>query len=747
MTGNTINPASEVALLDNMAIPAGNHNGGDLHIGGDGDLYVSVGDGGANPRGGGRHGGRGPQSSERQDPAHHARRRGARRQPLRRPGRARCHARRQGISTPTNAKCTEIYSYGLRNPFRIAFNPNTGNSQFFINDVGENTWEEVNLGGKGSNYGWNNREGFCNTGSTTTCPPTPAGFTDPLTAYQHAGGCTFITAGAFVPKGVFPPQYDDSYLFADGGCGKMWLRTPGGVVDYATPFAQTTGTIVDMDFMSIGGVPALVYVTNGGNQIHKITYTRGSSASDFVALAPARLADTRSGQATVDGLFQGIGIARGGSTMELTVGGRGGVPLGAGAASLNVTAKNGAAAGFATVFPCGVARPTTSSLNYTAGATVPNAVVSKLGSDGKVCIYVSVDTDIVVDVGGYFPLQTSLASITPARVLDTRPGHATDDGSEQGAGLRGAGSITVLPIAGRLGIPSNIPAVVLNITVTEAAAAGYVTVYPCGGEPPLASNINVAPGATVANQVVTKIGAGGSVCIFTQSPLQLIGDVVGYFSGPTTYAPLVPARLLETRNGASTVDGLFNGGGIPAKGTVTTLRVTGRGGVPSGASTAVLNVTATDGVGRRVRHGVSVRYCDTARVEPQLLGRYDCCKCNNREACGRRHRLPVQFRTGEPRGRRQRLPHLTGIMCADRPGSRQGDSRDLSTQPLHQLQRQRATSDGVLREGVRRHAGAAHVRRIRRQGLRPNRTRSCTGCWRPRAGSRSWAPTRRRAWN
>ena len=54
-----------------------------------------------------------------------------------------------GITTPPSAKCTEIYDFGLRNPFRFAFDPNTGNSQFFINDVGGSTWEEVDLGGKG----------------------------------------------------------------------------------------------------------------------------------------------------------------------------------------------------------------------------------------------------------------------------------------------------------------------------------------------------------------------------------------------------------------------------------------------------------------------------------------------------------------------------------------------------------------------------------------------------------------------
>ncbi len=124
MTGDTINAASEVVLLDDMNSPAGNHNGGDLDIGHDGDLYVTVGDGGVNPRGGG--------PSAAQDlsllngkvlritttggvPAGNPFA-GA-------PGAASC--RTAGLSASLSTKCTEIYGYGLRNPFRFAFDPNT----------------------------------------------------------------------------------------------------------------------------------------------------------------------------------------------------------------------------------------------------------------------------------------------------------------------------------------------------------------------------------------------------------------------------------------------------------------------------------------------------------------------------------------------------------------------------------------------------------------------------------------------
>jgi len=466
MTNNIISPGSEVILLDNMNVPTGSHNGGDLHIGGDGFLYVSVGNGNQNPRG-----------SMLPDAAQDLSVLNGKilrvtlngEVPTDNPlvgqlGAQPCAT--VGVTAPSTAKCTEIYDFGLRNPFRFAFDPNTGNSQFFINDVGASSWEEVNLGGKGLNYGWDLREGACIPGSTTNCPPTPAGFTDPLTAYTHGTGCTFVTAGVFVPNGVWSPQYNDSYLFADGGCGKIFQRTPSGTVDYSTPFAQTSGLIVDMAFVNQNGVPTLMYVANSG-QVHKIVFTGSSAApSDLVSLTPARLADTRTGGSTVDGLFAGGGPQTGGSTLALTVTGRGGVALDAAAVSLNVTATNGAGAGFVTVFPCGATQPTASNLNYTSGSIVPNAVITKVGAGGRVCLFVNVATDLVVDVGGYFPQLTRLVSTNPARVLDTRVGFTTFDGLQQGGGLRGAGSVTEVQIVGRLGIPSNAAAVVVNVTVS-----------------------------------------------------------------------------------------------------------------------------------------------------------------------------------------------------------------------------------------------------------------------------------------
>jgi glucose/arabinose dehydrogenase len=262
---NLVDPASEQPLL-NSPSPGCCHEAGDLHFGNDGNLYVSVGDGGL--------GGRDrsvllgkvlritPSGGIPSD------------NPFLGPGTARCNL---SGSTDPGTVCQETFAWGLRNPFRLAFDPNVAGTRLYINDVGENTWEEIDAGQSGADYGWNIREGFCTTGSTTDCGPPPAGMTNPLYAYQHANGCTAITAGAFVPNGVWPAEYDDAYLFADYLCGTVFELVPDGNGGYgATTFASGFGSggPIDMIFGPYGQTQALYYTTyvNGG-EVRRIAST------------------------------------------------------------------------------------------------------------------------------------------------------------------------------------------------------------------------------------------------------------------------------------------------------------------------------------------------------------------------------------------------------------------------------------------------------------------------------------------
>ncbi len=309
-------------------------------------------------------------------------------------------------------------------------------------------------------------------------------------------------------------------------------------------------------------------------------------------LVPARLLDSRGGATTIDGAQAADGRRDAGSVTEVTVAGRGGVPATASAVVLNVTAVSPDAAGYLTVYPCGAERPLASNVNYTPGQIIPNAVVAKVGDNGKVCVFTLVGSDLVVDVNGFVPAVGSPGPLVPARLLDSRAGATTIDGAQAADGRRAAGSVTEVTVAGRGGVPATASAVVLNVTAVSPDAAGYLTVYPCGAERPLASNVNYTPGQIIPNAVVAKVGDNGKVCVFTLVGSDLVVDVNGFVPAVGSPGPLVPARLLDSRAGATTIDGAQAADGRRAAGSVTEVTVAGRGGVPATASAVVLNVTA-----------------------------------------------------------------------------------------------------------------------------------------------------------
>jgi glucose/arabinose dehydrogenase len=164
--------------------------------------------------------------------------------------------------------CQESFATGLCNPFRIAFDPNDGSAQqrFFINDVGQSTWEEIDVGRARADYGWPIWEGPCPIGTSTGCTP-QSRFVDPIFAYDRTDGCTVITGGAFVPQSAhWPTAYANAYLFADLGCGSIFAlrnESPG-----QTPEVLSTRTgAIDLQFGPDG---ALYYTTYEGGQVRRI---------------------------------------------------------------------------------------------------------------------------------------------------------------------------------------------------------------------------------------------------------------------------------------------------------------------------------------------------------------------------------------------------------------------------------------------------------------------------------------------
>jgi hypothetical protein len=204
-----------------------------------------------------------------------------------------------------------------------------------------------------------------------------------------------------------------------------------------------------------------------------------------------------------------------------------GVPPIASAVSLNVTATEPLGNGFVTVYPCGD-RPLASNLNFAAGQTVPNAVITPLGPDSILCFYASAATHLIADVNGYFGPAASFHPLSPTRVFDTRvsePAGAVAVTKQKYGGI----NVLTVHIAGHAGVPAtNVGAVSLNVTVTNPGGPGFVTVYPCG-ERPLASNVNFTSGQTVPNSVITPVSPAGDVCFYASADTDLIADVNGWF--------------------------------------------------------------------------------------------------------------------------------------------------------------------------------------------------------------------------
>jgi glucose/arabinose dehydrogenase len=245
--GDVAVPSSEVAVfeLPVLAVPA-NHNGGALNFGADGKLYIAVGDHGV------------WSNSQSLDTPFGKMLR------INSDGTIPADNPFFGVTTGQNRA---IWALGLRNPFTFAFD--TAGTRMFINDVGQLTWEEINEGVAGANYGWPMFEG------STTDP----GFASPTHAYSHADGCA-ITGGAFYPTAPsqFPSSFSGVYFFTDI-CG-FWIR----MLDPAAGNAVTTFATGITYPVALAVSPAgdLYYLDWHLGGVHRISYAGGTVTADSV---------------------------------------------------------------------------------------------------------------------------------------------------------------------------------------------------------------------------------------------------------------------------------------------------------------------------------------------------------------------------------------------------------------------------------------------------------------------------------
>lgn len=351
----------ETVILDlNNLSSATNHNGGAMHFGDDGKLYIGVGENAT--------------SSNSQTLANLL-------------GKILRINADGSIPTdnPFYAQATNnnraIWALGLRNPYTFAFQPLSG--RMFINDVGQNTWEEINDGIAGSNYGWPDSEG----------PTSNQNHRGPLYYYGHGAGpltgCA-ITGGTFYnpTTGQFPSEYVGSYFFADYCSG--WINRFNPANGAVTTFATAISAPVDLH---VGSEGSLYYLARGIGRIYKITYTANQAPS--ITQQPAS---------------QTVSV---GQPVTFTVGASGAPPLAyqwqrnhadiAGATSSSYTIASVSAADNGALFRCRVTNASGNVLSNDATLTVTNnappvATITQpaagtLYSGGDVITYAGTGTD------------------------------------------------------------------------------------------------------------------------------------------------------------------------------------------------------------------------------------------------------------------------------------------------------------------------------------------------------------------
>jgi hypothetical protein len=246
------------------------------------------------------------------------------------------------------------------------------------------------------------------------------------------------------------------------------------------------------------------------------------SALAFYTLTPCRVIDTRNPDGDLGGPYLQGHQERDFPVLEATACN---IPSSAQAYSMNFAVVPKQALGYLSVWPTGQSRPVVSTLNDLTGTIVANAAIVPAGTAGDIAVYPSNDTDLVVDIDGYFaPPGTgglSLYTFSPCRVLDTRT---------VGNGQPFSGTLSPpVSVAGGPCAISWAQAYVFNASVVPQGPLGYLTLWPDGQQRPLASTLNAMDGMITSNMAIVP-SSNGSIDAYASGITQLVLDISSYFA-------------------------------------------------------------------------------------------------------------------------------------------------------------------------------------------------------------------------
>ena len=319
-----------------------------------------------------------------------------------------------------------------------------------------------------------------------------------------------------------------------------------------------------------------------------VIVTQWATGTVFVPVTPCRVADTRGPNGPFGGPVMG-----GGTTRSFAIPGSAcGIPNSALGYSLNVTVVPAGPLSFLTLSPTGQSRPFVSTLNSFTGKVVANAALVPAGTGGSIDVFVTDQTQVILDINGYFAPAGAVGGlefypVTPCRVADTRG--AT--GPFGGPSIPAANTRNFAVPSSACNSPTSALAYSLNATVVPHGVLQYLTLWPSGQSQPLVSTLNSFDGSIVANAAIVPAGNAGSISAYVTDTTDLIVDINGYFAPPGTgglsFYPVTPCRIADTRNALGTF-----GGPVLSGGETRSFPVPSAGcSIPSTAQAYSLNAT------------------------------------------------------------------------------------------------------------------------------------------------------------
>ena len=284
-----------------------------------------------------------------------------------------------------------------------------------------------------------------------------------------------------------------------------------------------------------------------GNATTTSNFNLLRAAVTFIPITPCRVVDTRNPNGPFGGPFLAANASR-----SFAIPNSGcNVPATAQAYSLNYTVVPKVKLAYLTTYPCGQGVPLVSTLN-SDGRIKAAAAITPAGANAAVCVFASDDTDLVIDINGYFvPSGSSTAGlafypVAPCRVVDTR----LAAGPLGGPSLAANATRTFPVLSSSCNLPASAQAYSLNFTSVPKPQLAFLTTWPAGQPQPLVSTLN-SKGPVTANAAIVPAGTNGDISVYVTDASDLVIDVNGYFAPPGTggfsFFPLPPCRVLDTR--------------------------------------------------------------------------------------------------------------------------------------------------------------------------------------------------------